>query len=238
VGFIGLPPVGAVPSDPTRTELLEIFWRPRHGGPFYQGAAFLYADGRLIWNEYVRNASAWRSTGWLEQRLTPSGIELVRALAGRPETDEFRVLDPAGLPAQLPNHAWIDSTVRPYVPSGFAACLHLANADATSPYAEPDMTLEERLGALPRAVADLLRDRPLAVKTSGAYGDTGCLELDVADARLLDTALREAGFDGGPDRFMLRYGIVLDEMEGGTWTLGVWFEPVLPDGTITCSGCG
>jgi hypothetical protein len=31
---------------------------------------------------------------------------------------------------------------------------------------------------------------------------------------------------------------VLDLPEAGTWWLEVWFEPILPDGTITCSSCG
>jgi hypothetical protein len=31
---------------------------------------------------------------------------------------------------------------------------------------------------------------------------------------------------------------VLDRLEAGIWWLEVWFEPILPDGTITCSSCG
>ena len=76
-GFIGLPPSGATPSDPSRTELVEVFIQP--GAP-YTGATFLYADGRMIWNRYYGAANS-SSTGWLEQRLTIDGIELVRALA-------------------------------------------------------------------------------------------------------------------------------------------------------------
>ena len=65
VGFIGLPPRGATPSDPTAAlNSLRSFFRP--GGLPYKGAAFLYADGRLIWNEYFGEAYS-RSTGWLEQ---------------------------------------------------------------------------------------------------------------------------------------------------------------------------
>ena len=239
IGYIGLPPIGATPSDPTLTELVETFWRPRHGGPYYQGAALLYADGRLIWNEYLPPDAAppQRSTGWLEQTLTGAGIELVRALAiGDSAGARPRILDPAELPGQLPDDAWVDPTVRPYVPSGFAACVFVTEEN---PSTESNMTLQEMLAALPRAAAHLLRDRPRVLDSSGSYGtDPACLGLDVAGARLLDAALREAGFDGGPSRFMLVYETALDRSVAGNWSLSVWFEPILPDGTITCSGCG
>ena len=236
VGFIGLPPRGATPSDPTDTELVEVFYRP--GGLPYKGAAFLYADGRLIWNEYYGEAYS-RSTGWLELSVTDDGIELVRALASE-WPGEPRRLDPAELPGQLPDDAWINQAVRPYVPSGLAACLLLTNAQ--NPFTELSMTLPEKLAALPPAAADLLRDRPRVASTMDAYGPDpfDCLALDLADARRLDAALREAGLeqDASLNDYLLEYHVELDAPDDGVWRLGVWFEPILPDGTITCSGCG
>jgi hypothetical protein len=206
-------------------------------GPPYRGAAFLFADGRLIWNEYFGG----QSTGWLAQSLTDEGIELVRALA-RPNPDGFRLLKPEELPDLLPARAWVDRAVRPYVPSGYAACLFVTEQE--NPFIESDMTQQEMLAALPPAAGDLLRDRPFV--RSDAYGGdssggvSDCLGLDVADARRLEAALRAAGYEQEEwrNRYLLQDYAVLDLPEPGTWWLEVWFEPILPDGTITCSSCG
>ncbi|MGH2462498.1 MAG: hypothetical protein ACRDFZ_02585 [Candidatus Limnocylindria bacterium] len=233
VGFIGLPPLGVTPSDPTTTELVENFFYP--GPAPYKGQSFLYADGRLVWNEYFD--SQQRSTGWLQQTLTEDGIELVRALATGTAGETLRRLDPAELPKRLPVHAWVEQAVRPYVPSGFAACLFVT--EQVNPFTESSMTLPEKLAALPLAAADILRDRPFA--HSRAYGpDPECLGMSVADARRLDAALRTAGLeqDAWRNQFLLEYHLVLDRPEAGIWWLSVWFEPILPDGTITCSSCG
>ena len=231
-GFIGLPPRGATPSDPTETELVETFLRPV---PPYKGAAFLYADGRLIWNEYFGEANG-RSTGWLEQTLTDEGIELVRGLATEAlfAGERWKILRPEELPGLLPDSAWVDQTVRPYVPSGYAACVFVS--EQVDPFTESGMTQTEILAALPRAAADLLRDRAPVVDSSDSYGDDpfDCLGMDVADTRRLDAALRAAGFEQDG----LMHHTVLDRPEAGTWWLNVWYEPILPDGTITCSNCG
>ena len=188
----------------------------------YTGAAFLYADGRLIWNEYFGEGYG-RSTGWLEQSLTDEGIELVRALALGTTDDGHGFLDPEMLPGLLPDRAWVDQAVRPYVPSGFAACLFVTNQE--DPFIESDMTQQEMLAALPRAARDLLRDRPFV--RSDAYGGdssggiSDCLGLDVADARRLDRALRAAGYEqeGWRNRYLLQDYAELDPPEAGTWWL-------------------
>lgn len=246
VGFVGLPRRGAIPSNPTRTELIEEFWRPQHSGlPPYSGKALLYADGRLIWNEYYWDppvTGPFRTTGWLEQTLSQEGIELVRALAtGRVRTlggsISPRLLDPAQLPARLPIAAWVDHTVRPYVPSGFGACLVVQ--DAEDPFAEASMSLPEMLDALPQAAADLLQGRSPVPKD--AYdANTHCPGLDLVDARRLEAALREAGLEQDERRngFLLQYHMELEQPDGRTWLLEVWFEPILPDGSVTCSSCG
>ena len=134
----------------------------------------------------------------------------------------------------MPSTAWVDQTVRPYVPSGYAACVGVS--EQVNPFTESNMTQEEILAALPRAAADLLRDSAPVVDSSDSYGADpfDCLGMDVADARRLDAALRAAGFEQNG----LMYDKVLDRPEAGTWSLSVWYEPILPDGTITCSNCG
>lgn len=89
-GFIGLPPVGATPSAPESGELV-LHWEGRSAtlktglsGPLVD--AWVYADGRMIWSREVRpftrpfpeGANEFAS-GYLEQRLTPEGVELLRS---------------------------------------------------------------------------------------------------------------------------------------------------------------
>jgi hypothetical protein len=91
-GFIGLPPQGATPSAPERGELV-VYWdgfsgtlRPVRGGTMVR--AWLYADGRLIWDRRhhggpvavpVPEGANELNSGYLEQRLSPEGVALVRA---------------------------------------------------------------------------------------------------------------------------------------------------------------
>ncbi len=234
VGFIGLPPPGAAPSTPESGELVISFVYSRQL-PF-TGMARLYADGRLIWFRYGTGNEPYGSSGYLEQRLTPEGVELVQVLAGEP-VNGYRRLDPRTLPDLLPAKAWADITVRPYVPFGFAACLVLENSE--DPFQESSITLPEKLAILPAAAADLLRGR--AEVPSDGYGATfDCLGMTTAEARLLDAALRDAELeqDEGRNSSLLEYHVVLDSAAPDASRLGVWFEPILPDGTIGCTSCG
>ena len=87
--FSGLPPVGAAPSAPESGELV-VYYRldtddlDRHRG----GWRWVYADGRLLTADArpmpqeksgpPDAATRW-SSGLLEQRLTPEGVELLRS---------------------------------------------------------------------------------------------------------------------------------------------------------------
>jgi len=81
VGLLGLPPEGATPSAPERGELvLSIGFGHTDGDPG-RFSLLMYADGRVIWHWIGGpppdvHAS---STGLIEQRLTPEGVEIVRA---------------------------------------------------------------------------------------------------------------------------------------------------------------
>jgi hypothetical protein len=76
-GFIGVPPDGATPSTPESGELVLSYI----GGPAATEGnlfkAFLYADGRLIWDQEGHFEGGKGRTGFLEQRLTPEGVELL-----------------------------------------------------------------------------------------------------------------------------------------------------------------
>jgi hypothetical protein len=90
-GFIGLPPVGATPSTPERGELV-LQWlgrsKTRARGPLSAPLvrAWVYADGRVIWSEEssmssrpVPEGANELTSGYLERRLTPEGVELLRS---------------------------------------------------------------------------------------------------------------------------------------------------------------
>lgn len=79
-GFIGLPPVGATPSTPESGELVVYYFGPAQAGPGPKIRVWVYADGRRIslGGEEVPESANALSTGFLEQRLTPAGVELLR----------------------------------------------------------------------------------------------------------------------------------------------------------------
>lgn len=74
----GLPPEGATPSTPERGELILRLEGSTKG---QWNMIWVYADGRLIWHRsgYRPEDASEASTGLLEQRLTPEGVELLRS---------------------------------------------------------------------------------------------------------------------------------------------------------------
>jgi hypothetical protein len=222
VGFIGLPPPGAVPSTPDVGELVDDYFVPQAGYQ-YAGYARLYADGRLIWSMFYPIHEWTNSTGYLEQRLTPEGVELVHRQ------------DPLRLPELLPSSAWVDETIRPYVPSRYAVCHYVYDWDPALVLERPEM-----LSLLPATAAELLRGQEaeppvdyLVPPGNSRNVVPDCLALTTEDARLFDEALRAAGIEPG-GRYVLSY-----ELDGpGETTLDITLEPIFPDGTVNCSGCG
>ena len=89
-GFICLPPEGATPSAPESGELV-LKWVGRsatHARPHPDGflfaplvRAWVHADGRIIWSREgsVPAGANKLTSGYLEQRLTPEGVELLRS---------------------------------------------------------------------------------------------------------------------------------------------------------------
>lgn len=90
-GFLGLAPEAATPSTPESGELVLHYLgrsaahaKGRFSAPLVQ--VWVYADGRMIWAEEssesskpVPEGASERVTGYLEQRLTPDGIEFLRS---------------------------------------------------------------------------------------------------------------------------------------------------------------
>jgi hypothetical protein len=78
LGLPRLPPPGAMPSSPENGELVASMWEHEGApGSFGNGWLYLYADGRLIWEQLDPNPNP--TAGWLEQRLTAEGVEVIRS---------------------------------------------------------------------------------------------------------------------------------------------------------------
>jgi hypothetical protein len=198
VGFIGLPPVGATPSAPERGELV-LHWYGRsatHAKPHPRGGlwsplfrVWVYADGRMIWDQEHQAGQGWAAQwripgvnpGFLEQRLTPEGVELLRsAVAGL--LDRNRTLLET-LPAHTPGAPWPLGRLRLFVPGDYPSRwglvgvrdgdrlvgLQLGIEAGKGSKFEGTIATPEQLSAL-RRVDALLTD-PAAVLPSSAWAD-------------------------------------------------------------------
>src|SRR5918995_2485651 len=117
VGFIGLPPKGAKPSTRQHSELAAEWWASVPGD-WGKSKFWLFADGRLISlrEADIPEGANPRSTGFLEQRITPEGVEILRSAVVR--SNPPRVT--RDVTSELPKRAWADRTLRAYVPSRYA----------------------------------------------------------------------------------------------------------------------
>ena len=211
--FVGLPPVGATPSAPESGELVIQYWidadGPKGAG---EARAWVYADGRLI---TLRR-------GFLEQRLTPEGVELLRTeivSTGLFEHDQASGLGPhnviqvrigerlarvqmdfpkrlrerlADPGSWLPPSAWANRQIRAYVAPRYSIS-----------YRAQPQTLERSriLSLLPATAEDMLRDKDAAAESAHlGYGGFPLLpitvyvsDLTTEEARALARALDDAG---------------------------------------------
>lgn len=83
-GIVGVAPEGATPSSPARGEFVLGFSFGHTDGDQGRFDLSVYADGRVIWRRlgdyFLPVTDEHRNgTGLLERRLTPEGVELVRA---------------------------------------------------------------------------------------------------------------------------------------------------------------
>ena len=77
-GIVGLPAPGATPDAPEPGRLV-LHLEGGGAGPFT--AVWVYADGRLIWGDMgnlPEGAPIEGATGFVEQHLTPEGVEFLR----------------------------------------------------------------------------------------------------------------------------------------------------------------
>jgi hypothetical protein len=201
-GFAGLPPEGATLSHPARGEVVA-------SGDSYRYHARVYADGRLIWQ--------YDDSLWLERRLTPKGVDLVRS---QPELLERSHPGLVIAFESLPESAWESPQARQYAAPLYGVC-----------------TSREGIRHLPQRALNLVGDHTNAeavergeVEFFGGGNESTCPEVTLEEARELDRILRDNGYRR-------------TDHSGE----GVWYEfrdlnpyivvmALLPDGSLAQSG--
>jgi hypothetical protein len=259
-GLLGLPPRGAIP---TKSAELEFFYwvdappqlrRPSADpwkGHLASSRAWVYADGTLLWLREVNRPGGGGvdplSTGFLEQRLTHKGVELLRSEVAAadglgifkgerhvsesaPEVRKRAVVRLSYPALWLPASAWMDRQAKPYVPSMFGVCVSAMGNDPIEP--------SRIVALLPEPAQALLRGRelgPFAPVPEAKNG--GCVDMTTQEARSLAATLDAAGIerDTAP---RLQYDLSPLTLSPIRRKAFVFFEPYLPDGEITCSACG
>lgn len=167
-----LPPDGAVPSSPGTGKVVA------RCCPVFSRSVFVYADGRVLTS---------RPGGFVEQRLTPEGIDLFRSGA----VDPRRFLRPRG--PSLPAGAWADPDARPYVPSRYAICYARISGGEHLGYVDPSRVVS----LLPARAQDLLRGKEQDLGDEGRLrSDRRCSVLTTEEARTLEQILLDVGFEG------------------------------------------
>jgi hypothetical protein len=232
----------------------------RAGGRCTSTGAFcsvwVYADGRLIWirDGDLPYGANERTTGLLEQRLTPAGVELLvseftstgacgppsdsgsldcaggKPRASFPAISKPGWTDPAwGLPAS----AWEDPEIRAFVPSRFGACfLQEGAVSATWQDLEPSRVL----AWIPPSAADLLRGKDVELSRPGLDDvPMPCFALTTEETRELSERLDGEGIerDKGMRPYMLGYQLVGPSRFPEPVLL---IGPLLPSGEWSVSG--
>jgi hypothetical protein len=250
VGFVGLPPEGAQPSTLQRSEkvftiysceepiVLDVLGAPHQA--VQPSTLSFFADGRLVWlrNADIPQGANPLSTGWLEQRLTPEGVELMRAellasgllredgselaeldcAAGEIQEQIARLMDPG---SWLPASAWEDREIRAYVPSQYQISVGETGLGRSA----PSELLEAELSA---AAEELVLAKEWAFQTDGgAVWYYTVSDVTTDEARLLADALDDAGFE--QDQQASPYQLEYNNFDLEDRPVRVVFNPLLPD---------
>ena len=257
VGFIGLPPAGAVPSAPRRGVLVVAVSTP-------SARVWVYADGRLISlrHDDRPGGAGPDSTGLVEQQLTLAGVDRLRDYVARSGTglapapdrpattpgpprvrvgDTLRVVsrpspacDARSCPrvtdpgTWLPPEAWRRERLRAYVPSSFAVCYGLRSSPTASVDDAPAVPDASLFGRTGPGDHRLPADWPCSVVTTERA------------ARIV-AALRGARVlrDSSVQSRILAYVVDVRSPVPGSppHEARLFFEPLLPDDGWPCSAC-
>jgi hypothetical protein len=197
-----IPPAGTAVSTPVEGKLIA----EAYVG--FGGQVWVYADGRVL-----RLSKSFERTTYVEQRLSPEGVELVRQVLGErvhlgdgPGAVRLEIL----LGIWSRQSAWEDREGKPYVPARYGACFRRTDSP-------PD--LEALLDLLPASAQALLRG-------SDPGWNSRCLVVTTEEARSLEEILSEArsSLGGGP----LKAGAW--SLRDGTGDQFISLHPLFPDG--------
>jgi hypothetical protein len=270
-GFIGLPPMGATPSAPESGKLVIQYRVDAEGLEHPAGRGWVYTDGRLITlrekSDLPEAANRW-SSGFLEQRLTPEGVDLLRSEIV--STGLFDHHQPAGINSSPHNVIQVRIGDRLVRHQGFPERLQERLADLESwlpasawanrqirayvasryaiTYGGQFQTIERSriLALLPARAEDLLRDQD-AVPLHGFNPPRYVSDLTTEEARALARALDDAGLKQPTPAAGLGYlfeipGTSVDPRPPAKGpvrnAIFIGFEPYLPHGEWECSPCG
>jgi hypothetical protein len=214
LGSLGLPPEKAAPSEPLHGELVMSVTGIN---PWY--AVNVYADGRLIWardfvatGEFVSPEGFPHVSTWIQQRLTPEGVQLLLSgavpLGGQYENPG----------AQLPASAWEDPKLRAYVASRYAICLRSTESHLSS-----------ALRQLPPQAQHLLRgtERTFQLRV----GSIECFAVTLDTARALIQIFMHGGGGLSPwENTQGPGGFTIFVDPHGDYLPALSFEAILPDG--------
>jgi hypothetical protein len=195
-----IPPAGKAVSTPVEGELIA---KTNYPYPTY---VRVYADGRVLTWHLGESPPCWLScpggVPFVERRLSPEGVELVRSGTVRPK-DWYLV----------PKSAWEDREGRPYVPARYEACFWRTDSP-------PDVDVEALLDLLPPSAQALLSGSDLALNPR-------CLEVTPEEARSLEEILSQARSSRGDSPYAVGDWLLRD---GNGDQVGINLHPLFPDG--------
>jgi hypothetical protein len=266
-GFVGLPPVGATPSAPERGRLVIAFNGRSAALESRLNQVWIYADGRMIWRREGAVAAGANevTSGFLEQRLTPAGVERLvsellatglfdrdrRLLSGQARTRDHTaatreqegalervdalLADPA---SRLPASAWADRRIKAYVASRYAICSGQTNPRLGR--GAPTIDSSRILELLPPSLAHQIH----ATGWMGRNWNGACSVVTTEEARAATGALEGAVPEwrgrregrGAESPYRVAYSFEAIGRQPGRIT--IYLEPALPHGEWICTPCG
>jgi hypothetical protein len=254
VGFVGLPPEGALPSTPAIGKLvLSLNTTDTEG--FQMVDVYVYADGRVIWQKWidVPEGANPSYSGYLEQRLTTEGVEILRSRILSTGLFEHSLrLVAAKNPAQIhiqvrkgDRWVFVEAVTRPYYAWWEADGTKETPAQARA-VARLEALLADPAAWLPSAAWADPEIRPYVASRYSAVFDRrvpspselpspadellldSCQVLTTEETRTISNALEDSGIAPVP---------ISPSSDGGLayWISGAFlhFHPYLPDET-TC----
>jgi hypothetical protein len=229
------PSGGGIPSPPETGVLLP---------DLPSLPVFVYEDGRVISSRFIR-LDGFRWKNWFEQRLTPEGVELVKAEirdGGRLDHstpppggpigwvyfDGDRVLITKTDPdlSWLPAGAWQDPEPTLFVPSKYLVCLG-GTGDASA-----------ILARLPATAAELFARATRSEGGPMASPNGPCFDFATDDARKVAVALHAAGAGQPGIGNPFSYGFGHHDAKSDWVGIEIGFTAYLPHGNpvFCCAG--